>query len=94
MYTLCNKHNFSLNPPQIVKICCENTSIQAGLHNRKGFIKIGYDADFVVFNPDKKYKVKNSSLMYKNKSTPYNSMLIDGVVEKTILHGNTVFNNV
>lgn len=94
MYTLGNRSHLYMDLLQIVTLCCENTAIQAGLHHRKGFIKMGYDADFVIFNPDKKYKVENSSMMYKNKLTPYDGMLLDGIVEKTILRGNTVFDNV
>lgn len=37
----------------------KNTSKQVGLHDRKGEIKVGFDADFVIWDPEEKFEVKS-----------------------------------
>lgn len=85
----------TLYPPvsliEIVKWCCENTAEQAGLEHRKGHLRIGYDADFVIFDPDARQQVANSDVYFKNKLTAYNGQKLFGMVEKTILRGFTIF---
>lgn len=75
---------------EIVKWCCENTRKQAGVDNIKGYIKVGHDADFVVFDPYHKYIYNDIHSHFKNKLTPYHGMELSGKVNMTILRGNTV----
>lgn len=76
---------------EIVKWCCENTAKQAGVDNIKGYIKVGHDADFVVFDPYHKYIYNDIHSHFKNKLTPYHGMELSGKVNMTILRGNTVY---
>lgn len=91
MYTLSQLHANEISLIEIVKLCCENTSIQAGINNRKGYIRIGYDADFAIFDPHIKQTIRNDSVQFKNKLTPYHGMELDGVVKKTVLRGYVMF---
>lgn len=85
----------TLDPPinliEIVKWCCENTAKQVGLQNRKGYLRIGYDADFVIFDPDARQQVTNQGVYFKNKLTAYNGQELSGIVQRTILRGSTIF---
>ncbi|KAK5575576.1 hypothetical protein RB653_006709 [Dictyostelium firmibasis] len=63
-----------------------------GLNDRKGSIEIGRDADFVIFNPNESFIVDEKKLLLKNKFSAYNGQQLFGVVYKTILRGNTIFN--
>lgn len=85
----------SMKPPvsltEIVKWCCENTAEQVGLQHRKGFIRIGYDADFVVFDQEGSQYIDNSSVYFKNKLTAYHGLTLDGVVMKTVVRGRVAF---
>ncbi|CCK70056.1 allantoinase KNAG_0D03080 [Huiozyma naganishii CBS 8797] len=89
MFTLGLDQGITL--PEIVKWCCENTARQVGLHDRKGFIRVGYDADFAIFDQEAEQEVKNDKLRFKNKITPYSGSKLKGVVTKVILRGSTVF---
>jgi allantoinase len=63
----------------------------AGLSARKGAIEVGRDADFVVFDPDATFTVDASRLLHRHPITPYDGMGMRGVVERTILRGETVY---
>lgn len=91
MYTFGSKLDNPMTLPEIVKLCCENTAKQAGLNDRKGHIKLGYDADFVIFNREREQFIENHNVQFKNKLTPYDGLLLHGVVEKTILRGQDLF---
>jgi allantoinase len=45
----------------IVDWTCKKTADHAGLGDRKGQLKAGYDADFVIFDGDKEFKVRRCS---------------------------------
>ncbi|MCR4428420.1 MAG: amidohydrolase family protein [Caldiserica bacterium] len=45
--------------PRMVKLMCENPAKIFGLYPRKGTIKVGSDADLVVFDPSMKHTLKN-----------------------------------
>ena len=63
----------------------------AGLTARKGAIEAGRDADFVVFDPDAAFTVDAARLLHRHPITPYDGMRLRGVVEQTILRGETVY---
>jgi allantoinase len=65
----------------------------AGLHNRKGRLEIGYDADIVIWHPEKEFKVAPEIIHFKNKITPYSGMNLRGVVETTFVRGVKVYEN-
>ncbi|KAL6948952.1 hypothetical protein ACO0QE_001432 [Hanseniaspora vineae] len=92
MYTFGSK---SLNPPisfvEIVKWCCENTSIQVGLQDTKGFLRKSYDADFIVFDDTREYKIHNNATYFKNKLTAYDDFKVEGCVLQTFIRGSLVF---
>ncbi len=57
----------------------------------KGHISIGYDADFVLIQPDKPYTLEAEDLEYRNKMSPYIGQEIGAQVVQTILRGETVY---
>jgi allantoinase len=65
----------------------------AGLDKRKGKLAIGYDADFVIFQPEKEFKVVPEIIEFKNKLTPYSGMNLRGVIEATYVRGKKVCEN-
>lgn len=60
----------------------------AGLDDRKGSIKVGKDADLVVFDPDGETVVRGRELLHRHPMTPYDGMRLRGQVVDTIMgHG-------
>ena len=62
-----------------------------GLASRKGAIAAGYDADLVIWNPAKQFRVEASTLYHRHKLTPYQGQVLEGVVEKTFLRGRKIY---
>jgi len=64
-----------------------------GLDHVKGQIKVGYHADFVVFDDAKEYEITNAMIKHKNKITPYEGRTVVGEVLTTYLRGQKVYHN-
>jgi allantoinase len=63
----------------------------AGLSSRKGSIAVGRDADLVLWDPDAEFTVDAASLEHRHKITPYAARKLTGVVERTLLRGETIY---
>jgi len=63
----------------------------AGLEKHKGAIAAGYDADIVVWNPEKRFTVQPKMLHHRHKLTPYLNESLLGVVEATFLGGEMIY---
>ena len=70
---------------------CAAPAQLVGLQNRKGMIAAGYDADLVVWNPKKQFKVEGQRLQHRHKLTPYEGKTLSGVIEKTFLRGRKIY---
>lgn len=62
-----------------------------GLAHRKGFIREGYDADLIVWDPEVSFLVTEKIIQHKHKISPYNGHELDGKVIATFLGGDHVF---
>jgi len=67
------------------------TAKLAGLDDRKGFLKEGYDADITIWHPEREFTVETAAIEFKNKVTPYDGMELFGVVEATYVRGQKVY---
>ncbi|KAF9029014.1 allantoinase [Hymenopellis radicata] len=63
----------------------------AGLDDCKGKLQVGYDGDFIVWDPEAQFEVTKASLNFKNKLSPYEGQRLYGVVEKTFVRGVMVY---
>jgi allantoinase len=63
----------------------------AGLGDSKGAIRVGRDADFVVWRPDETFRVEPSALLHKHKLMPYAGQVLSGAVEATFLRGEKIY---
>jgi allantoinase len=54
---------------------------------------VGYDADLVIFDPEKRFRVEPSKLHQRHKLTPYAGRELTGAVEATFLRGQLIFDN-
>jgi allantoinase len=58
---------------------------------RKGAIKVGADADIVLFDPDREWTLEPAAVQTRSGLTPYAGRRFTGAVVRTIVRGTTVF---
>lgn len=75
----------------IARWLCEAPAALAGLAHRKGAIAEGFDADFVVWDPDATFLVDPLRLRQRHKRTPYAGLVLKGVVHETYVRGRLVY---
>ncbi|MEP6705903.1 MAG: allantoinase AllB [Pyrinomonadaceae bacterium] len=89
VWTEARQRGYSLN--ELANwLCCAPANL-VGLGRRKGAIAAGYDADFVVWNPDEELEVSAGMIQHRHKLTPYNGERLKGVVETTFLRGERIY---
>ncbi|KAL3468514.1 hypothetical protein BJX64DRAFT_246134 [Aspergillus heterothallicus] len=76
----------------IVRLCCANTAKQVGLEKSKGDLVPGFDADFCVFDDTAEWVVEPSTMLFRNKCSPYQGKTLRGMVRETWLRGEKIFN--
>ena len=89
LWTAAQQRGISVE--RIARWLCEKPAEVAGLSHRKGRIATGYDADLLVWNPEKSFTVTEDMLYHRHKMTPYLNETLVGVVEQTYLGGVQVF---
>lgn len=88
-WSQASSRGFSLH--DVVRVMCEEPAKLSRLSHRKGKIAKGMDADFVLWDPDEPIVIDQKITRHKNKVTPYHNMKLRGVIHKTILRGNVVY---
>ena len=63
----------------------------AGLDQSKGSIRIGNDADLVVFDAEASQTVDAAHLQHRHPITPYHGETLEGIVEMTFVRGEKVY---
>jgi allantoinase len=89
MWTEAEQRGFALH--DIARWMAEHPARLAGCATRKGRIAEGYDADFVVFDPNAEFTVTADRLHQRHAISPYLGERLRGVVKRTYLRGNVVF---
>jgi allantoinase len=92
MWTEASARGFTIE--DLTRWLCSGPAAQVGLQTIKGAIKEGADADLVIWNPEREFKVEPAMLHHRHKVTPYNGEVLRGVVEKTFLRGQMVYDGV
>ncbi|MBS1638694.1 MAG: allantoinase AllB [Bacteroidetes bacterium] len=59
----------------------------------KGKIKVGYDADIIIWNNQQAHIVTENEILFKHKISPYIGETLTGVVIETIVSGQIVYQN-
>jgi len=89
MWTEASQRGFSLT--DLARWMAEMPAQLASCQDRKGRIAKGYDADFVVFEPEAEFAVTADRLHYRHAVSPYLGEILLGTVEATYLRGLPVF---
>ncbi|HEY6338763.1 MAG TPA: allantoinase AllB [Candidatus Sulfotelmatobacter sp.] len=88
VWTEARPRGFTLH--DIARWMAEEPARLAGC-SAKGRIATGYDADFVVFDPEAEFTVTADRLHYRHRISPYIGEKLRGVVKTTYLRGAPVF---
>ncbi|MDQ6918048.1 MAG: dihydroorotase family protein, partial [Candidatus Dormibacteraeota bacterium] len=75
----------------LTRMLCENPARRMGLWPRKGSLTVGADADAVVFDPERRWRVDETTLLTPAGWTPYHGREVVGAIERVIVRGHTVF---
>jgi len=91
VWTEAEQRGFSLT--DLSRWLCSAPAALVGLDGRKGSLTVGHDADVVIWNPRKQFRVEGESLQHRHKLTPYQGRVLRGVVEKTFLRGQKIYDD-
>ncbi len=91
IWTALSERKYSLK--HLVRWMCSGPAKLAGLEKHKGAIAAGYDADIVVWNPEKRFIVRQRMLLHRHKLTPYLGKPLYGSVETTFLRGEMIYDH-
>ncbi len=82
------KRKFNIN--EIVKWISTNPAKIFDLYPNKGIIEKGSQADLVIYNPKKSYRISYKELNMNCDYSPYEGLKINGKIEEVILKGKVV----
>jgi allantoinase len=91
IWTEAAKRGFSFR--ELTNWLSNGPARQVTLEHRKGSIATGFDADLVIWNPDRKFEVDPSALLHRHKISPYSNETLYGVVQKTFLRGRKIYDD-
>jgi allantoinase len=91
VWTEAEKRGVTLN--DLSRWLCSAPAALVGLDGTKGSLTVGHDADVVIWNPRKQLRVEGKSLQHRHKLTPYQGRVLHGVVEKTFLRGQKIYDD-
>ncbi|MBC7587661.1 MAG: amidohydrolase family protein, partial [Chitinophagaceae bacterium] len=91
LWTAAKERNCSI--VDMAKWLCSNPAKLIGKQDTIGKIAVGYHADLVIWDAEKKFTVTEDFIHHKHHVTPYLNEVLSGVVEKTYLNGEEVYSH-
>ncbi|OON93888.1 MAG: dihydroorotase [Candidatus Epulonipiscioides saccharophilum] len=80
-----------LTPMELIKKMSANPANIINID--KGNIDIGKIADITILDVNKKYKINATDFVSKSQNTPFNDLEVYGIIEKTLVNGNVIYEN-
>lgn len=84
-----NRRGFSVG--RVAQLLSENPARRLGLWPQKGGLVIGADADLVVFDPERRWRVDEAKLHTPAGWSPYHGRDVVGGIETVLVRGRAVF---
>lgn len=91
MWTECLKNNMSIH--DLHRFMSDYPARLCGLEGNKGKLKVGYDADFCIWDPDEEWTITKEEALFKNKISPYFGKRVRGRVYATAVRGMFVYDS-
>src|SRR2546421_245813 len=83
------RRDFSVG--RLAELLSENPARRMGLWPQKGGIAIGADADLVLFDPDRRWRIDEERLLTPAGWSPYHGREVTGAIDTGLVRGETVF---
>ncbi len=83
----------SITLEKFIPLLTEHPASFLKINDRKGMIKVGYDADLVVWDPGQKELVAVKDILHKHKISPYIGKELFGSIQQTYVNGMLVYGN-
>ena len=68
-----------------------NPARLVGLEHQKGRLKVGFDGDVLIFNPDVFWTLESAGVKFRHKMSPYQGRTFRRRVCETWLRGNKIY---
>lgn len=78
------------DPTLLARVLSEGPAKAFGIYGKKGAVKVGFDADIVILDPDKEWEITPESLYYVNKISAFVGMKGKGLPVCTLVRGEIV----
>jgi dihydropyrimidinase len=79
-----------ITPNEFVALTSTNHAKMYGMYPRKGSIGVGFDADIVLWDPDRTETIRQALMYHGPDYTPYEGLAVTGWPVMTILRGKVV----
>lgn len=85
LYTMLTEgyHKRNLSLERLVEVCCENPAKRLGIGNRKGKLRVNYDADIIIIDLNKEWVFEEKNLYTRNIISPMIGKLLKGKIIKS-----------
>jgi allantoinase len=90
LYTEGRRRGLSLG--RMAELVCRNPARRYGLAS-KGDLAVGYDADIVLFDPDRTFVARAEESPSEQGYTPFEGIELTGRVETTLLRGEVIYDD-
>lgn len=90
-YILSEANKGRISFTKAVELCAANPSKLFGLEDQKGAIRVGLDADVVIYDPEKTFTVTNDKMHGGTDHTIWEGLELKGYPEATYSRGNLVY---
>lgn len=77
-------------PTLLARCLAANPARRFGIYGTKGAIEVGFDADIVIFDPEKAWTIDAQALFYKQKITAFDGLRGKGCPCEVIIRGATI----
>ena len=78
---------------KFIPLLTEKPALFLKVDDRKGYLKVGYDADLVTWDPEQKQIVAQEDILHRHKISPYIGEELFGTIEQTYVNGMLAYNN-
>ena len=76
---------------RVTQLLSEQPAQRLGLWPQKGSLSIGADADLVIFDPERRWRIDEAKLLTPSGWSPYHGREVVGSIETVLLRGREVF---